>query len=189
MGKLSVCAVVALRLPGNVERTVNRIRNELFRATGATSTQSIAPVIPLAYVDPGTQADLVDSLRQSDTPPFPVGEVRENAEALSIAVEWSGGWEEFLAELPSESVPSGMPAPRLGIFLGARDLVDGWNDLPKTLRDEAISGIMQDLPVRLTVLHIELHSLMITARNWWEDLDWKVIWSRRVKLRGQSVTT
>ena len=186
--------ILTLRLPGNVEHVVNDLRSEFYSLTAAVSTQALPPVLPLAYVSQDTRSEAVSLLPQTEISPLHVGPLGTHDETLVLKVEMESLWNEWLRGLVATPAPRGMPAPLAGIFLGGPDLLgspnvaDHWpsssdRDDWRSLADRSIG-----LPKRLSVLHVELISLQTqTPGAWWDHLDWEILWSKRIKLRGQRV--
>lgn len=180
--------LLTLRLPGNVERVVNNLRSELYSLTAAVSTQALPPILPLAYVPPDTGSETISLLPQTGIPPLHIGPIGTCNETAVLEVEMDRLWNEWLRGFAAGPAPHGMPAPLAGIFLGGTDLVDYWTN--SSSRDGWLSLIdrSSSLPKRLSVIHLEFMSLQIQASGtWWDHLDWEVLWSKRIKLRGQVV--
>lgn len=186
--------LLALRLPGNVERDVNNYRTRLFEVTGAASTFALPPVIPLVYTNPDLPDDVVDRLPQTELGPLSFGRVGTEDGSAFLAVKLEPRWSAWVNSVPQTDVPKlqGVPVPGSGVFLGSADLVAAiaeaeTEDRAHTERDKAPAPPV--MPGQQKVLHVEL--LIVTAdpgERWWETLDWSIPWSRRVKLRGQTVT-
>lgn len=183
--------ILTLRLPGNVERVVNDLRSAFYSLTGAVSTQALPPVLPLAYVPRDTRAEAVGRLPQTEITPLHVGPVGTHGETLVLTVEMEDLWYEWLRGFVGKPGPRGMPAPFAGIFLGGPDLLGSPNLVNhragSSNRDDWWSLVDQSisLPKRLSVLHVELMSLQTQAPDaWWDHLDWEILWSKRIKLRG-----
>ncbi len=180
--------LLTLRLPGNVERVVNNLRSELYSLTAAVSTQALPPILPLAYVPPDTGSETINLLPQTGIAPLHIGPIGTCNETVVLEVEMDRLWNQWLRGFAASPAPHGMPAPLTGIFLGGTDLVDHWTNSPS--RDGWLSLIDRSggLPKRLSVVHVELMSLQTrTSDMWWNHLDWEVLWSKRIKLRGQVV--
>jgi hypothetical protein len=177
--------ILTLRLPGNVERIINDLRSEMYRRSGAASTQGIPSVIPLAYVSPNTRRDLVDNLPQTEIPPLWIGSIEAHGDTLVVAVEMDDPWSEWLNGIAAEPAPPGMPVPFSGVFLGGPDLLERSSGAP-ILSDWLSSAVPAGrMPKRLAVLSVELIRLETgPATTWWTHLDWEVLWSKRIKLHG-----
>ena len=120
------CTVLVLRAPGNVERVLNLIRTELFRQTGAASSQCFPPFLPLAYVEPEVDIAITEILPQTSMAPLTVGPVMATKGTLHVDTEIESGWSEMLDGITTVLCPPGLPEPCSGFFLGAQDLVCGW---------------------------------------------------------------
>jgi len=185
--------ILALRLPGNVERIVNDLRSEFYRLTPATSTQALPPILPLAYLAEDTGSDSVSPLPQTEIVPLQIGGIGRSGDAghetLVLEVAMADSWSEWLRGFATIPAPRGMPVPLAGLFLGGSDLVDYWSGSSQSAELEFIRSLSDKLRMRLSVLHVELVSLQIPASGaWWDHLDWEILWSKRIKLRGQTVT-
>ena len=169
---------------------MNFDRSDLFQMTGAVSCQSIAPVIPLAYVPENTAEGLVDHIPQREIPPMGIGQIAWSAQAMSAAVDWAIAWRSVLVECSVLAAPPGLPPPLTGIFLGGPDAAEAWEELPVQDREHSRERWESTMPGQVAVLHVELLVLHFGNRNrWWDEVDWEVRWSRRIKLRGQTVAT
>lgn len=185
--------ILALRLPGNVERVVNDLRSELYNLTAATSTQALPPILPLAYVSPGTSEETVGLLPQTEIAPLQVGPIGPHDEThgktLVLRIEMEELWREWLRGFVAKPAPRGMPVPLAGVFLGGTDLADSWSSFSARDERRRFEDLRSALPKRLTVLQVELLSIHTRASGrWWDDIDWEIPWSKRIKLRGQIVT-
>ena len=194
MGTPSRCHhILTLRLPGNVERVVNDLRSEFYLLTPATSTQALPPILPLAYLTEDTGSDAVGLLPQTDMAPLQIGAIGRSGEAghetLVLEVAMGDSWSEWLRSFVTIPTPPGMPVPLAGLFLGGSDLADYWSSSSESAEVESIRNLSDESQMRLSVLHVELLSLQTRASGaWWDHLDWKILWSKRIKLRGQTVT-
>ena len=70
------------------------------------------------------------------------------------------------------------------------DLEAEWAKLGTGDKEKLLAGTETPMPEHVAVFHVELHSMRYQdCKTWWDHLDWSVDWSRRIKLRGQTVTT
>lgn len=179
--------VVVLRAPGNVERELNQIRSQLFGATGAVSTHALPPIFPIAYPDNKIPQEVSDNIPQTDIPPASIGRIHADNRACSmeanIALPESRPthtWTTYLG-IGHAQIPPEFPHPLSGFFLGAADLANAFNQDGRDLAAELDPG---PLPKRIAVFAVELISVSWGAAPWWTSVDWNVVWSRRIKLRG-----
>lgn len=166
-------------MPGNVERLFGDLRAELFRVTGAISTQALPPLLPLAYIPAIPAPETFPPLPQEQTPPLKLGAREPAGDTLVSAVRFPEVWRSWLSSLPQSEAPDGLPVPLAGVFLGARDALAA---LDARLPDDApVPG----LPGQLTVMHLQvIRVLPEVGREWWLSVDWEAVWSKRIKLRG-----
>lgn len=179
--------VVVLRAPGNVERELNQIRSRLFGATGAVSTHALPPIFPIAYSDKQIPREVSDNIPQTDIPPASVGHIHADNRACSMEASITlpeprptHTWAAYLG-VGQAQIPPEFPHPLSGFFLGAADLAHAFNQDDRELVAELDRRL---LPKRIAVFAVELISVSWDASPWWTSVDWKVVWSRRIKLRG-----
>jgi hypothetical protein len=177
--------ILTLRLPGNVERVVNDLRSLIHHETAAASTQGIPSVIPLAYVSPNTRRELVATLPQTEIPPLQIGRMEIHNDTLVLCTVMDDHWNRWLENVATAPPPPGMPAPCSGVFLGGPDSL-GQSAGARTRSEWELTATPANrMPKRLAVLNVELMKLTTgTTAEWWRNLDWKVLWSKRIKLRG-----
>ncbi len=168
--------LLSLRLPGNVERTLSDLQMQIFKATGACSSQALPAFIPLAYLDDRCDADIVSLLPQEEMAAVEVGELTPCQDTVVFTASLSDAWERWLSNLRRAPSPSGMPMPGCGVFLAATDAVT-W-----TAAGQVSAAAM---PHHLTVMKIELIDLTVADDDeWWQNVEWEALWSKRIKLRG-----
>lgn len=168
--------LLCLGLPGNVERKLADLRMQIFKETGACSSQALPPVIPLCYLRSSCEAEVVELLPQEQIPPIEIGKVAHKHGTVVISTHLAPAWKRWLANLECRDAPHEMPVPLAGIFLAATDARDSTDRT--TVAPEAA------LPHHLAVAKVELIAVSVSDDPWWMSVDWEVMWSKRIKLRG-----
>ena len=168
-------SLLLLRLPGNVEREIYRIKNEILRISGAVSSQ-VPPVLPLAVIKPEAAESVVDSLPQTAISPLCLGPIVEASGYLVVSTVLVDYWErlkEAAGSAPGgqDEILTGLP----GFLVASTSDVEAkvWQSLDSTA-----------LPKRVSVVCVENWSIEVRGNPWWIDYTWQVAWSRRIKLRG-----
>lgn len=191
--------LVCLRLPGNVEREVNRLRQVMFRESGAASTQAIPPILPLAYSDGALPDDAVGRLPQTEILPLAIGPPVLHASTVVLHVPMDARWSAWIESSglagtagppPDAEEIGGWPAPLRGVFLGASDLADQWTSLEKRIARDPERRALASVPERVRVVNVALLTVRTSSPvYWWQDVEWQIEWTVRIKLRGQAVAT
>ena len=86
-------SLLLLRLPGNVEREIYQLKNDILRKTGAVSTQ-MPPILPIADVHAELTDSAVDTLSQREIRPVRFGPIAEtNGFIVLGAGFWTAYWD------------------------------------------------------------------------------------------------
>lgn len=176
--------MLLLRLPGNVERSVNIVRERLFGLTGALSTHALPPLLPLAYIPGEMGEEIADSLPQTAIAPLALGGPTVFDGTLVLEVDWPLPLRTYCQSVRSLEPPRHMPPPLSGVFIGSEDAAAAWGQLDAKARlslDDVLSAVANGV----AVFTLEMLSIEVAAQaEWWEHVTWEVRWDRRIKLRG-----
>ena len=169
-------SLLLLRLPGNVERDVYQIKNEILRDTGAVSTQ-IPAILPISDVREDLADTAVDTLPQREIPPLQLGPITETNGFIVVSAALSESFAGWMIDVATGATASNPIVDHLPGFLiaSATDV---------SLEECRLPDIQ--LPLRATVLSVENWSIEVEGDPWWLSYSWRVAWSRRIKLRGGS---
>jgi len=172
-----LCALIP---PGSVDAEVGRLKAALFCDHGLASAQSVPPLVPVAFLDPGrVRPGLLSRLN---------GRVNAGWSATLRDSEWIEG--HLYARVESGGVWTSLRAgalqecglPGEGLFPAAQGFYLGCVDAPPGSRAVMCPPIP---PRRFRTADLALVALQTTTPGgeWWNDLHWEIMEER--PLRGR----
>jgi len=172
----NLCALVA---PGSIEAEVGRVQESLFSEHGLVSAQSVPPLVPVAFLDPGRmRAGFLSRLDRLVRPGWSacLSESQWVNGHLFARVESGGAWSALRTGALQEC---GLPGS--GLFPAAEGFYLGCAEAPVEARDTLLPRL-ERRRFRTAALALVVLETMTTGTGWWNELHWEITEER--PLRG-----
>jgi len=176
--------LLALRAPGNVERDLHEIQLNILAETGASSAQALPPMIPLEYPANLPEVSVCDLVAWRDLPPLELARPVAEPAGLRLSVAIPLPLTEWAGRVAGSRSRRGHPQIGPALYLGAGFYLSGPDG--SSLPAEKLKTWCEPLRgVFLRSVSVELmHVRTAEPPEWWESVDWSVLWKRWIKLRG-----